>query len=49
MGDNSLIDPYMGFDLYEPATNDDNNKTQPRLYRHSIYVVYFTFYVWVVA
>ena len=44
MGDNSLIDPYMGFDLYEPAS-----KTHPRLYRHSIYVVYFTFYVWVVA
>ena len=43
MGDNALLDPFEGFDLYDV---DPDGKIH---YLHSIEVVYFTYVIWLMA
>ena len=45
MGDFSLIDPYQTFDMIDV----EHEGGQPYKYRHSIVILHFTFFIWVMS
>ena len=49
MGDFSLIDPYMTFDIYDTDRHDESTGTDILNYRHSNPQVWATWSVWVIA